>query len=183
MISPVTAESLKGHWWAFLLRGIVALIFAAACFFLTGATIFVLVLWIGAFFFVDGILMIVGAIRAASGSHHTHWWWQILGGLVGIAAGVLTWIWPGITALTLAIFVGAWAFVTGIFELATAIRMRSALPNEWLWIVNGVLSILLGIFIAIFPGAGLVAFTWMLGFYALLAGIAMIALGFRLRSA
>jgi uncharacterized membrane protein HdeD (DUF308 family) len=181
MIPIPGAEALKAHWWALLIRGIIAVLFGVACFLLTGAAIFALAIWIGIFFILDGIFMIVGAVRSASASHTSHWWWQLLGGIVGIIAGVLTFMWPGITALTLAIFVGAWAIVTGAFELATAIRLRSALPNEWLWIINGILSVILGLLIFVFPGAGLVGLVWLLGFYAILAGIALITLSFRLR--
>lgn len=183
MIVLPGAEALRAHWWAFLVRGIIAVLFGLVCFFLTGAALYALVLLIPIFFVLDGILMITGAIRSSSASQTGQWWWQILGGVAGIAVGVVMFLWPGITALTLAIFVAAWAIITGAFELATAIRLRTALPNEWLWIVNGILSILLGILIFIFPGAGLVALVWLLGFYALLAGIAMIALSFRLKKA
>jgi uncharacterized membrane protein HdeD (DUF308 family) len=183
MMTLPAPEALRAHWWALLLRGIVAVLFGLLCFVLTGATIFALVIWIGAFFIIDGVLMIVGAVRSASGSNMGRWLWQLLGGIVGIAAGILTFFWPGITALTLGIFIGAWALVTGIFELITAIRLRSAMPNEWLWILNGVLSVLFGLFVFVFPGAGLVAVVYILGFYAILAGVAMITLSFRLKKA
>jgi uncharacterized membrane protein HdeD (DUF308 family) len=179
----VNTDALRAHWWAFLIRGIIAVLFGLFCFFLTGAAILALVIWIGVFFVLDGVLMIIGALHTARMSHASQWRWQLVGGILGIVVGFLTFVWPGITALLLATLIAAWAFVTGVFELATAIRMRAALPNEWLWVINGILSILLGIAIFIFPGAGLVAVIWLLGFYAVLAGIAMIALSFRLRRA
>ncbi len=163
------------------MRGIIALLFGLLCFVLTGAAVFALVIWVGAFFIVDGVLMIVGAIRSASASQMSHWLWQLIGGIAGVVAGILTFLWPGITAFTLAILIGAWAIVTGVFELITAIRLRSALPNEWLWILNGALSLLFGLFVFVFPAAGLVAVVYVLGFYAIFAGIAMIALSFRLK--
>ncbi|MBV8151893.1 MAG: HdeD family acid-resistance protein [Candidatus Eremiobacteraeota bacterium] len=175
--------SLKTHWWALLARGIIAVLFGIYCFILTGAAIEGLVYVIGAFFVIDGVFMVAGAVRSAAHSDWAHWWLLLLGGLLGIAAGVLTFVWPGITAFTLAIFVGAWAFVTGVLELVTAMRMHHTLPNEWLWVLNGILSILLGVIIAVFPGAGLVALVWLIGFYAILAGLTMLALAFRLRSA
>ncbi|HEY1726787.1 MAG TPA: DUF308 domain-containing protein [Candidatus Baltobacteraceae bacterium] len=181
MMALPAPEALKAHWWALLLRGIIALLFGALCFVLTGAAIFALVIWIGAFFVIDGVLMIVGAVRSASASNMGHWLWQLIGGIAGVVAGVLTFFWPGITAFTLGIFIGAWALVTGVFELMTAVRLRSALPNEWLWILNGVLSVLFGLFVFVFPGAGLVAVVYVLGFYAILAGIAMITLSFQLK--
>lgn len=183
MIGTLGTNALKAHWWAMLIRGIVAVLFGLLCFALTGAAIVVLIIWVGIFFIIDGIMMIVGAMHGSSQSHASHWLWQVLGGLIGIAAGIITFVYPGITAITLALVVGLWAIFTGVLELATAIRLRSALPNEWLWILNGILSILLGVFIFAFPGAGLVALVWMIGIYAVLAGVAMIALSFRLRSA
>jgi uncharacterized membrane protein HdeD (DUF308 family) len=183
MMALPAPEALRAHWWALLLRGIIAVLFGVLCFVLTGAAIFALVIWIGAFFIVDGVLMTIGSVRSASASHMGHWWWQLLGGLAGIAAGVLTFVWPGVTALTLGIFIGAWAIVTGAFELVTAIRLRSALPNEWLWVINGGLSLLFGLFVFVFPGAGLVAIIYILGFYAILAGVSMISLSLLLRKA
>lgn len=179
----VNIDALRAHWWALLIRGVIAVLFGLVCFFLTGAALYALVLLIPIYFVLDGIFMIAGALRSAGASHASHWLWQILGGVAGIVVGILLFVWPGITALLLAGFVAAWAIITGIFELVTAFRLRSALPNEWLWIVNGILSVVLGILILIFPGAGLVALVWLLGFYAVLAGITMIALSLRLRRA
>lgn len=179
MILPVT-RTLRAHWWTFLLRGIVALIFGIACLFMTGAAIFALVVWIGIFFIVDGFLMLWGAIRSVGDSRHGHWWWLVLGGIVGIVAGALTLWSPEITALTLALFIGWWALVTGVLELIVALRFRHALPNEWAWVIGGILSMLLGAFMAIFPAAGLVAIVWTIGVYAVLAGISLIVFSVRL---
>jgi uncharacterized membrane protein HdeD (DUF308 family) len=175
-------ETLKKHWWALLLRGIVAVLFGVICFFATGIALVSLIWVIGFYFILDGILMLAGAFSSSSASDRAHWWWLIIGGIAGIAAGIFTFIWPGITALTLAILVAAWAIVTGAFELATAIRMRKVIPNDWLWVLNGVLSVVLGVLIFINPGAGLIALVYLLGFYALLAGFTMIGLSIRLRS-
>lgn len=183
MILAPTPRTLREHWWVFLVRAIVALLFAVMCFVLTGAAILALIIWIGIFFVIDGILMVVGAVRNGMDSHHSHWWWQAAGGVIGIAAGIVIFEHPAMSAIALTLLVAVWAFITGLFELFTAIRLRRVIPNESMWIVNGILSILLGIAIWIFPGAGLVAMVWMLGFYALLAGIAMAMLAFRLRAA
>lgn len=183
MIVAPTPQSLRAHWWVFLVRAVVALLFALVCFLLTGAAIVALILWIGVFFVIDGILMIVGAVRNGMDSHHSHWWWQAAGGVIGIAAGIVTFEHPAMTAVAVTLLVAIWAVATGILELATAIRLRRVIPNEWMWIVNGLLSILLGAAIFLFPAAGLVALVWLLGFYSLLAGIAMAFLAFRLRAA
>jgi uncharacterized membrane protein HdeD (DUF308 family) len=183
MIGMMAQRSVREHWWSFLVRGIIAIVFAIACIWLTGATILALTLWVGVFFIADGIFMIMGAYRSLRTSRHGHWWWQLLGGIVGIIAGALTLWWPGITAITLALFIGWWALMTGVLELITAVRFRSTLQNEWLWVLNGILSIILGALMALFPAAGLYAIVWMIGVYAFIAGVSMIVLAFRLRPA
>lgn len=175
-------ESLKRHWWALLIRGIIAVIFGIICFFETGATIAALVFVIGFFFILDGILMLIGAARSSSAASTGSWWALLLGGVLGIVAGILTFMWPGLTAFTLAMLVAAWALITGVFELITAIRLRKTLPNDWLWILNGVLSIFLGIIVVVWPAAGLIGLVYLLGFYALIAGFTMIGLAFKLRT-
>ena len=176
----MATRTLHTHWWTFMFRGIIAIVFALACVFLTGAAIYALVLWIGVFFIVDGIVMLWHAIRSLSDTGHRHWWWLLLGGLVGIAAGALTLWWPGITALTLALFIGWWALVTGVIELIIALRFRNVLPNEWTWVASGILSMILGALMAIFPLAGLATIVWMIGLYAFLAGVSLIVFSIRL---
>lgn len=165
-----------------MIRGIIAVIFGIICFFETSAALAALVFVIGFFFILDGILMLVGAARSSSAAGTGSWWALLAGGILGIIAGILTFMWPGLTAFTLALLVAAWALVTGVFELITAVRLRKTLPNDWLWVLNGVLSIVLGILIIIWPGAGLFGLVYLLGFYALLAGFTMIGLAFKLRN-
>ena len=106
-------------------------------------------------------------------------YWKVL---VGIAAGVVTFLWPGAATLALLIIIGAWALVTGIFEIVAAIRLREEIEGEWLLLISGLLSVLFGIAIAIWPAAGLVAVTWMIGAYSIVFGILLMVLGFRLRN-
>jgi len=113
---------------------------------------------------------------------HGRSWATALQGVVGIAAGVLTFMWPGVTALALVIFIGAWAIVTGIFEIAAAIRLRKVIRGEWLLALSGILSVIFGVLVFAFPGAGAVGIAWILGAYSAAAGIILIALGIRLRS-
>jgi uncharacterized membrane protein HdeD (DUF308 family) len=108
---------------------------------------------------------------------------QVLQGIVGIAAGVLTFIWPGVTALVLILFIGAWAIVTGALEIAAAIRLRRVIHGEWLLGFSGLVSIIFGILVLAFPAAGAVGISWILGAYTAAAGFILIALGIRLRTA
>jgi uncharacterized membrane protein HdeD (DUF308 family) len=107
---------------------------------------------------------------------------MILAGVAGIITGVLTFLWPGLTALVLLYFIAGWAIVTGIFEVAAAIRLRKEIEGEWLLIIGGIASVLFGVLLVINPGAGALASVWIIGSYALIFGILMIVLAFRLRS-
>jgi uncharacterized membrane protein HdeD (DUF308 family) len=99
-----------------------------------------------------------------------------------IIAGVLTILWPGITAMVLLYLIAFWAIITGVLEIVAGIRLREVIANELLLILMGVISVLFGILIIVFPGAGVLAIAIWIGAYALVFGIILIALAFRLRS-
>ena len=89
---------------------------------------------------------------------------------------------PGVTAIVLLYFIAAWAIVTGVAEIAAAIRLRKVITGEWLLVVAGVLSVLFGLFLVMFPKAGALAVVLWIGAYATTLGSVLIALAFRLRS-
>jgi uncharacterized membrane protein HdeD (DUF308 family) len=108
-------------------------------------------------------------------------WWLIVVGVAGIAAGILTFLWPGITAFVLIIFIGAWAIVHGIFEIVGAIRLRKEIDNEWWLILAGALSVIFGLIVLIAPGAGALGLIWVIGAYSIAFGILLVGLSLRLR--
>ena len=170
--------TLAEYWWTLVLRGVAAVIFGILAYVWPGITFTVLVLFFGAYALWDGVFALIAAFRTQAERR----WPLVLEGLVGIAAGVLTFIWPGAATLALLIIIGAWAIVTGIFEIVAAIRLREEIEGEWLLLVSGLLSVLFGIALAIWPAAGLVAVTWLIGAYSIVFGILLIVLGFRLRN-
>lgn len=173
-------EQLTRHWWVLALRGVVAILFAVIAFSQPGIALTALIWLWGAYALVDGVLAVVASVRASE--QHQRWGMLLLEGICGIAAGMIAFGMTGMTAVVLAYLIAAWAIVTGMLELAAAVQLRDLIDGEWLLGLSGVLSIILGAMIIARPGAGLLALVWMIGVYAVLYGIALLVLGFRLRA-
>jgi uncharacterized membrane protein HdeD (DUF308 family) len=173
-------EMIARKWWLFALRGAVAVIFGILALIWPGQTLLALVLVFGAYALMDGIFAVVAGI--AFRRYFERWWAVLLEGLAGIAIGLLTFFWPNITALVLLYFIAAWALITGIFEIVAAIQFRRVITNEWMYILGGLLSILFGILLFVFPAAGAASVIWVIGIYAIVFGISEIVFAFRLRS-
>jgi uncharacterized membrane protein HdeD (DUF308 family) len=135
---------------------------------------------IRAYVLVDGIFILAAIATGAQGTQQRREM-LLLEGIASITAGVLTFVWPGITALALLYLIAAWALITGVLEVATAIRLRRAIRNEWLLGLSGVLSVLLAIVLVLMPGAGALAITWLIGWYAVLFGVLLLARAWRVR--
>jgi uncharacterized membrane protein HdeD (DUF308 family) len=172
-------ETFRLNWWLVALRGLVAVLFGVLALVWPGVTLIALVWLFGAFALVNGILSLVLAAKAPKG--YPRIGSLILGGLLGILAGLLTFVMPGITALGLLILIALWAIVTGIMELVTAIRLRKIIANEWLLVLTGVLSVAFGVLLILMPGAGALALIWWIGIWALVFGILLMVLAFRMR--
>ena len=167
-------------WWVTVLRGLCAVLLGCIALALPGMTLVALVMLFGAYAFGDGLLAIVGAVRAVS--HERPWWPLLIEGLVGIAIGLLTFFWPSLTTMTLLYLIAIWAILTGVLELVAAIRMHRPMVDEWLLVVVGVLSIAFGLYMLANPVAGALALVWMIGVYALAFGLVMVVLGTRRRT-
>jgi uncharacterized membrane protein HdeD (DUF308 family) len=166
--------AITSNWWVLALRGVAGILLGIAAFALTGITLVVLIALFAAYLLVDGVLAIVAGTRGRS-------WLIAAEGALGVVAGLVAVLFPALTALGLALLIAAWAILTGVAELAAAIRLRRLISNEWLLAGAGTLSIVFGLLIALFPGAGLVAIVWIIGAYALVWGVMLLALAFRLR--
>jgi uncharacterized membrane protein HdeD (DUF308 family) len=165
------------HWWALGVRGLAAVIFGILAFVWPGITLAVLVLLFGAYALVDGVLALVSAVRSGG----DQLWALLLEGVVGIAAGVGALAFPGLTAMVLLLIIAAWAILKGVLEVISAVRLRKVIANEWSWIVGGLLSVIFGLVLVAAPGTGALALVWLIGVYAILYGITLIALAWRVR--
>ena len=170
---------LTQHWWVVALRGLVSILFGVAAFVIPGVTLVLLIAFVGAYLFVDGVFSIAQAIRLR---HDREVWPSlILEGIAGIVIGIATYAWPGLTAVAWLYTIAAWAVITGLFEIVAAIRLRQEIANEWLLGLTGVASIAFGVLLAMRPLAGMIATVWLFGAYAIFFGAILVALGFRLR--
>lgn len=176
-IAQALLRDLSDHWWVILVRGIIGVLFGLLAFASPGATLLALVFVWGAYAVVDGAFALYLMVLASRQGRR--WWPYVLEGIAGIGAGILAFVWPGITALTLLLLIAAWAIVTGVMEVVAAIDLRKQVQHEWLLGLSGVLSIAFGVLVAVQPDAGALAVVWMIATYALLYGITLIALAFR----
>jgi uncharacterized membrane protein HdeD (DUF308 family) len=169
---------VSGSWWSWLLRGIAAVVFGVLAILWPGITFLAFVAMFAAYALIDGVLHLTSAFRAQRGQPR---WLLALQGILGIAVAVLTFMWPGITALALLFLIGAWAIVGGVMRIALAIQLRKVIAGEWLLGLSGVMSIIFGVLVYLVPVAGVVGVAFIVGFYAITLGVVMMSLAFRLR--
>lgn len=168
------------NWWTIALRGLIAVLFGIAVFAWPGISLVVLVNLFGLFALIGGFLFFIAGIKQRRTDEP--WWLLLIEGILSIALGIMVFIWPGISGLFLVYFIAAWAIMSGIFELVSAIQLRRQIYNEWLLAAAGIVSLLFGLFIVIWPVAGALAILWVIGAYALIFGVIMLTLAFRLRT-
>ena len=172
-------RTLAQNWWAIVLRGVCAVLFGVGAFVWPDSTLAVLVLLYGAYALIEGVLAVAWALV---GRHPGSFPWGVLvAGLAGVTVGIVTFLYPGLTALALLYLIAAWAIVRGVFEIIAAFHLRKELEHEWLLALSGLLSLVLGALLVVAPGAGALAVLWWIGAFALVFGVLTIALGFRLK--
>ena len=166
-------------WWALALRGLAAVIFGVLAFVWPHITLTALVFLFGAYALVDGAFAIIAGIK--SHGEYKRWGLLLLQGILSVAAGVFAFMVPAMTAFILLILIASWAIVSGAFQIAAAIQLRKHIKGEWLLALGGIGSILFGAILLFFPAAGALAMIWIIGTYAIVFGVLLIALGFKLR--
>jgi uncharacterized membrane protein HdeD (DUF308 family) len=173
-------RELAENWWLLLLRGLAAIAFGLLAFSWPGLTLLTLVLMWGIYAVADGILALWAAIASKGGEIAPRWWLAVVG-IAGVLAGALAFVWPGMTALVLLMFIASWAIVIGVLQIWGAIRLRKEIEGEWLLGLSGVLSVAFGVIMFTQPGAGALAVVWLIGWFAILAGCVYIGLAFQLK--
>ncbi|MBZ0303692.1 MAG: HdeD family acid-resistance protein [Anaerolineae bacterium] len=173
-------DVMKSNWWMLVIRGLAAVLLGLAVLLTPGIALTLLILFWGAYGLVDGVFSLLHGFRGRQ--ENRHWWVAVLEGVVGIIAGLAALILPGMTALVLLYLIAGWAVFTGILEIIAAIQLRREIKGEFWLGLGGALSILFGIVLIVAPGAGILTLLWLLAFYAMMFGVTLIILGFRLRN-
>lgn len=167
-------------WWVLALRAVVAVLFGVAVIIWPAIALKVIVLLFGVYALVDGI--VTGVLGVLIRPEEDRWWLWLLEGLTGIVIGVLVFVWPAISTLVLLYLIATWGLVSGVMEILAAIRLRKVIQGEWVLMLDGFLSILLGAFLIVYPNPGILVLIWMIGIYAILFGLLLFILSLQLRS-
>ena len=184
MRAPLIGSALLGalaeNWWLLLLRGLAAIAFGLIAFFMPGITLVALTYLWGAYALIDGVIAIWTAFNASGGDAGPRWWLGLSGG-VSILAGIVAFVYSGMTALVLLMFIAIWAIIIGALQLYAGIQLRKVVENELWLVLTGLLSIVFGVVLIVWPSTGALAVIWTIASYAVLFGCLLIGLGFRLK--
>ena len=174
------ANILARYWWTMLLRGLAWILFGIVVLAMPAISLLALTLAFGALSLIDGVSHVVSAIGGRN--EHEHWWLLLVAGLAGIAIGLLTFVSPGLTALVLLFYIAGWAIATGIAQVVAAIRLRQEIEGEFWLALAGLVSVAFGVLLLLRPGAGALAVLGIIAAYAIVAGVALVALAFSARA-
>jgi uncharacterized membrane protein HdeD (DUF308 family) len=178
-MADVTA-AVRGLWWLVLLRGILAILFGLFALFAPGTALLALVFVFGAYAILDGVTALALGIR--NRKEDPHWVWHLVQGVVSVLAGIIAFVWPGVTVLAILFVIAFWSIVGGIAEIVESFMMRKRGGDGWGWVLAaGIVSVLFGIVLLVWPGAALITLLWLVGVWAIVFGVIIIVWAVRLR--
>jgi uncharacterized membrane protein HdeD (DUF308 family) len=179
-IVEVNVATLARNWWAIALRGVAAILFGVLTVIWPDLSLAVLVILFGSYTLLEGIFNVIAAVRLRQGERR--WLALLLEGLVSVAVGAVTLVLPGLTALALIFVIAAWAILTGVLEIVAAARLHRLVRGAGWLALSGVLSLVFGVLVACFPGAGALSLLLWVAAYSIVFGGLLLLLAFRLRS-
>jgi uncharacterized membrane protein HdeD (DUF308 family) len=172
----------QGLWWLLLLRGILSILFGVFALAAPGSALLALVIVFAFYAVLDGITAVVLGLRHRGAE--SHWGWHVVQGVISVIAGIVAFVWPGVTVLAILFVIAFWSVVSGVAVIAESFAMRRRGVGEWGWtLAGGVVSVLFGIVLLIHPGAGLLTLLWLVGTFSVVFGIIVVVWAFRLRRA
>lgn len=173
-------HALAMGWKLLLFRGICAIAFGAIAITMPLPTVATLIWMIAAFAVIDGVFALAAAISGKAKAYAPTWW-LVLVGVLSIVAGIAIFSYPALSLLLMLKFIAFWAIFRGVFEIVGAIQLRKVINNEWALILGGVIDIAFGVYVLAFPGQSMMAIIMVLGIFAIISGISLVALSMRLK--
>jgi uncharacterized membrane protein HdeD (DUF308 family) len=175
-------SAVRAVWWLVLLRGILAILFGLFALFAPGVALLALVFVFGAYAILDGITAIVVGVRHRK--EEPHWGWYVVQGVVSLIAGIVAFVWPGVTVLAILLVIAIWSIVNGVVQIVESFAMRRRGSSTWGWMLaGGIVSVLFGIVLLAQPGAGLITLLWLVGAFSIVFGVVLVVWALRLRGA
>jgi uncharacterized membrane protein HdeD (DUF308 family) len=176
------AHVMEKAWWILIVRGVLGILFGVLALIWPAVTLLLLVALFAAYALIGGIAAVAGVWRARKAQHPMGDGWMIvLLGVVAIASGIIAVIWPGITALALVLIMGVNALIAGVLDISVAVRLRRVIRGAWMMVLAGIVSIIFGVAVIAFPGAGALALVWLISLYAIITGVLLLAMGIQAR--
>lgn len=178
MSDTMEQKFFEGTRTALFVRGALAIIFAIVVVAWPSVTVLALVFVFGIYAVADGVVSIVHFFSdrpRRSG-------WTLVGGIVSILAGIVAFVWPGITALSLTLVIGAWALILGITQIALSFEVKKTWKYWWMWLIIGLVTAVFGVYVLVYPGSGIISLLGLLATFAFVTGVLLVAAGFQLRS-
>jgi uncharacterized membrane protein HdeD (DUF308 family) len=172
-------RTLAHIWKATALSGALAVAFAVLILVWPSIGLTALIALFGAFALVSGLTTIAGAFSAPLPGKQRAW--LVIEGLLGVAVGVVVFIWPNLSALGLLYAIAAWAIAVGILEIALSFELPISGRRSLLLGLSGLLSIAFGVIMFVKPGAGAIALLALIAAFALVTGVMQIVFAFELR--
>jgi uncharacterized membrane protein HdeD (DUF308 family) len=172
-------STLATNWRALALRGLIALLFGLVVLFWPSLVLTVLSILFGIYAAVDGAITLVPALRSPDrGTRRTL---PLAEGVVGIIAGLVALLWPGLTSIGLVFVIAVWAVATGVLKILTAVLLRAEVQNGWILAGSGALSALFGVLLVALSRSDVPFLAPFVGGFAVVVGLALILFAFRLR--
>lgn len=173
MSDALAQQLFKGSGTALIIRGSAAVLFGILVVLWPDVSVLALVILFGIYAIVDGATNIVHYVRRKERRSV----WQLGSGVISVLAGLAAFVWPGITALSLALIIGLWAVILGVSQIALAFEVKKTVGQWWLWLITGIVTIVFGLFLVILPGPGILGLLGLLSSFAIVFGILLIASG------
>ena len=180
MQENVNAQAIKDNWWMLASRGVLSLIFGLIVLLYTSVALKVFIYIFATYIIIDGLAAVTTAIRERG--FLGRWAWVLFEGILGCIVGIVAFAMPSLIALVFLYVIASWAIMTGIIQVVAALTIRGFAIREWALGLAGLVSIVFGILLFLYPATALLTILWVVGIYAIVFGLLFLVRAFQWRS-